>query len=304
LTSAGVERAVALLAAGGLVAFPTETVYGLGADAANPAALRRLFAVKGRPADHPVIVHLASADLLDEWAVEIPVAARELAHRFWPGPLTMVLRRAAHVVDEVTGGRDTVGLRVPAHPLALALLAAFRGGLAAPSANRFGHVSPTTAAAVAADLGEDVDFVLDGGPCRIGLESTIVELTGEMPTVLRPGGVSLEQLQEAVGGDLAPPSGPSRAPGMLLSHYAPKARVEIVPAAMLAPRSTELRQEGKRVVALVPSGDLDDDAHTLYSRLRDADAHGADVVLAVLPAEQGIGRAIADRLRKAAGPRE
>lgn len=303
MTTADIPRAVALLRDGGLVVFPTETVYGLGADASNPTALRRLFAVKGRPVHHPVIVHLASAETIDDWASEVPDEARVLTDRFWPGPLTVILRRRARVLDEVTGGLPTVGLRVPAAPVALDLLAAFGGGLAAPSANRFGHVSPTTAQSVIDELGDAVDLVLDGGPCRVGVESTIVELTGEAPTVLRPGAVTVAQLERALGRSVRPPEGPSRAPGMLPSHYAPNAAVEIVAAEALAARTEELRQQGRRVVTIVPSADLDTDAHTLYARLREADAHGADVILAVLPEDEGIGAAIADRLRKAAGPR-
>ncbi len=303
MTTADIPRAVALLRDGGLVVFPTETVYGLGADASNPTALRRLFAVKGRPVHHPVIVHLASAETIDDWASEVPDEARVLTDRFWPGPLTVILRRRARVLDEVTGGLPTVGLRVPAAPVALDLLAAFGGGLAAPSANRFGHVSPTTAQSVIDELGDAVDLVLDGGPCRIGVESTIVELTGEAPTVLRPGAVTVAQLERALGRSVRPPEGSSRAPGMLPSHYAPNAAVEIVAAEALAARTEELRQQGRRVVTIVPSADLDTDAHTLYARLREADAHGADVILAVLPEDEGIGAAIADRLRKAAGPR-
>ncbi|HTN80168.1 MAG TPA: L-threonylcarbamoyladenylate synthase, partial [Acidimicrobiales bacterium] len=228
MTSAEVAHAAGVLRSGGLVAFPTETVYGLGADAANPAALRRLYAVKGRPATHPVIVHLPSAERLDEWAVDIPAEARALAVALWPGPLTMVLRRAQHVVDEVTGGRDTVGLRVPAASLALELLAAFGGGLAAPSANRFGQLSPTTAAAVRDELDGDVDVVLDGGPCAVGVESTIVELVGSAPVLLRPGGVSVERIEAVLGRGIERATGPSRAPGMMPSHYAPAALVEIV----------------------------------------------------------------------------
>ncbi len=292
-----------MLRAGGLVAFPTETVYGLGADAANPEALRKLYAVKGRPPRHPVIVHLAVAEQVDDWADDVPEAARVLASTFWPGPLTMVLRRSARVVDEVTGGRDTVGLRVPAAPLALELLAEFGGGLAAPSANRFGHVSPTTAEAVRADLGADVDEVLDGGPCSVGVESTIVELVGAEPVLLRPGGVSVEQLEAALTRPIARADGPSRAPGMLPSHYAPRALVEIVDPDEVDERAAVLRTRGKKVVTLLPSHDLDDDARRLYTRLRAADDDGADVVLAVLPADEGIGAAIRDRLRKAAGPR-
>jgi L-threonylcarbamoyladenylate synthase len=303
LTSPEVERAVRVLRAGGLVAFPTETVYGLGADAGNPSALRQLYAVKRRPARHPVIVHLGAAEQVDDWAADVPDAARILASTFWPGPLTMVLRRTARVVDEVTGGRDTVGLRVPAAPLALELLAEFGGGLAAPSANRFGNVSPTTADAVRADLGSDVDEVLDGGPCSVGLESTIVELVGAEPVLLRPGGISVEQLEAVLTIPIARADGPSRAPGMLPSHYAPRALVEIVEAGEVDERAAVLRTAGTKVVTLLPSRDLDDDARLLYARLRAADDDGADVVLAVLPAEEGIGAAIRDRLRKAAGPR-
>jgi L-threonylcarbamoyladenylate synthase len=303
LTSPEVERAVRLLRAGGLVAFPTETVYGLGADAGNPSALRQLYAVKRRPARHPVIVHLGAAEQVDDWAADVPDAARILASTFWPGPLTMVLRRTARVVDEVTGGRDTVGLRVPAAPLALELLAEFGGGLAAPSANRFGNVSPTTADAVRADLGSDVDEVLDGGPCSVGLESTIVELVGAEPVLLRPGGISVEQLEAVLTIPIARADGPSRAPGMLPSHYAPRALVEIVEAGEVDERAAVLRTAGTKVVTLLPSRDLADDARLLYARLRAADDDGADVVLAVLPAEEGIGAAIRDRLRKAAGPR-
>jgi L-threonylcarbamoyladenylate synthase len=214
-----------------------------------------------------------------------------------------VLRRTARVIDEVTGGRDTVGLRVPAAPLALELLAEFGGGLAAPSANRFGHVSPTTADAVRAELGNDVDAVLDGGPCSVGVESTIIELVGAEPVLLRPGGVSTERIEAVLGATVAQPAGPSRAPGMLASHYAPKALVEIVDASQIDERAAELRAAGKTVVALVPSDDLDEDARLLYARLRAADAAAVDVVLAALPAEEGIGAAICDRLRKAAAVR-
>ena len=199
---ADIRRAVAVLRAGGLVAFPTETVYGLGADASQPAAVQRVFAVKGRPADHPVIVHLAGAEALGEWAAEVPPAAAVLAERCWPGPLTVIVRRAAGVPDEVTGGLETVGLRVPDQPVALALLRAFaeegadeaRRGIAAPSANRFGRVSPTTAADVRADLGDDVDLVLDGGACRVGVESTIVDCAGDAPAILRLVGLGRERI--------------------------------------------------------------------------------------------------------------
>lgn len=304
MTAADIERAVELLRQGRLVAFPTETVYGLGADASNRSALGRLYAVKGRPSSHPVIVHIADATQLDAWATNVPDAARTLAAACWPGPLTLVLRRATRVVDEVTGGRDTVGLRVPAAALALDLLARFGGGLAAPSANRFGHVSPTTAEAVRAELGDDVDAVLDGGPCAVGVESTIVELLGRRPMLLRPGGISIERLEAVLGESIAQPEGESRAPGMLPSHYAPNALVEIVDRDAIEIRAAELRASGKAVLTLMPSDDLEDDARQLYARLRAADEARVDVILAVLPPEEGIGAAIRDRLRKAAGVRE
>ena len=214
-----------MLRAGGLVAFPTETVYGLGCDATNADALHRLYAVKGRPAEHPVIVHVARAEQLDVLARDIPDVARVLADACWPGPLTLVVaRRAGAVDDAATGGRDTVGVRVPDHPVALALLDGFGGPVAAPSANRFGNVSPTTAEHVRADLGTDVDLILDGGPCAVGVESTIVDVTGTEAVILRVGGVSEARLARLAGAPLARrTSGEIAAPGTLPSHYAPNA---------------------------------------------------------------------------------
>lgn len=321
--STDIARAVGILRAGGLVAFPTETVYGLGADASNPAAVARIFAAKGRPADHPLIVHLAAASLLDAWAASVPPLARVLAEACWPGPLTLVLRRAAHVPDAVTGGRDTVGLRVPAHPLALRLLAAFGGGIAAPSANRFGAVSPTTAEHVREDLGDLVDLVLDGGPSDVGVESTIVDLSGEdgEPAILRPGGLARERLEALAGHPiLVRHGGTVRAPGMLEAHYAPAARVLLVPPASQAERAAELRGRGLRVgvIAFSPGaglgtpgaslvelgGSKDEAARHLYRALRDLDRAGCDVILAWPPEERGLGLAIADRLRRAASSRE
>jgi tRNA threonylcarbamoyl adenosine modification protein (Sua5/YciO/YrdC/YwlC family) len=196
---AQIEAAAAILRQGGVVAFPTETVYGLGADASNPDAVRRIFQIKGRPADHPLIVHLSDKSQLGHWAREVPEAARLLAEHFWPGPLTLILSRNKHVSDAVTGGQDTVGLRVPGHPVALALLRAMgpAAALAAPSANRYGRISPTTAAHVREELGDSVDMILDGGPCEVGLESTIVSFTGDTATVLRPGGIPLERTARA-----------------------------------------------------------------------------------------------------------
>jgi L-threonylcarbamoyladenylate synthase len=320
VTDADIERAAEALRAGQLVAFPTETVYGLGADAANPAALRRLYAVKGRPDDHPVIVHLGRADALDDWARAVPPAARTLAEACWPGPLTLVLPRSSRVPDEVTGGRDTVGLRVPDHPLARRLLRTFGGGVAAPSANRFGRVSPTTAADVRADLGADVDVVLDGGPCTVGVESTIVAFPGDgaaEPVILRPGGVTPEQVEELTGRAVAVPPGiTGGAPGTLASHYAPRARVVVAGADDVAATAAAAAARGERVgvlaeklpddlpagmVVLDPPHDAGEYARVLYARLRAADEAGVDVVLAVPPAAIGIGTAVVDRLRRAAG---
>jgi L-threonylcarbamoyladenylate synthase len=314
-TDREVRAAAAVLRAGGLVAFPTETVYGLGADASSTGAVGRIFVAKGRPSNHPLIVHLGSPAQLDEWAIDLPAAARLLADAFWPGPLTLVVPKSSRVADAVTGGRPTVGLRVPDHPVALALLDAFGGGIAAPSANRFGRVSPTTADDVRRELGERVDVVLDGGPCQVGLESTIVDLTGADPEVLRPGGVTLEQLAEVLGSTPAVWDGGSepRAPGMLWSHYAPSARVEVVGEAVLAGRAAELVADGRRVSVIVPApvdglpasvvvsiaGAPDAYARRLYALLRGADEVGADVVLAVAPPAAGVGVAVRDRLRRA-----
>lgn len=316
---AALDAAAAALRAGRLVAFPTETVYGLGADATDAAAVGRVFAVKGRPVGHPLIAHLADASELDRWALEVGEEARRLADAFWPGPLTMVLRRAPGISPATTGGRDTVGLRVPDHPVALALLERCGVPVAAPSANRFGRVSPTTAPDVLAELGgTEVACVLDGGPCRIGVESTIVELVGATPTLLRPGGVPAEAIEAVLGRPLAAASGPARASGMLASHYAPTVTVELLDtAAALAARARALLGEGRRVavlgadgaalpvgaVRLGAVGDTDGYARLLYRRLREADDSGADVLLAVLPAPTGLGRAVQDRLRKAAAPR-
>jgi L-threonylcarbamoyladenylate synthase len=317
---AEIARAARVLRDGGLVAFPTETVYGLGADASSPRALRRLYAVKGRPADHPVIVHLGSIDQLAQWALDVPERARRLAEACWPGPLTLVLARSSRVPDEATGGRPTVGLRVPDQPVALALLHAFGGGVAAPSANRFGRVSPTSADDVRADLGDDVDLVLDGGPCRVGVESTIVDCSRDEPVVLRLGGVAREQIEDILGRHVAVLSdGTIAAPGTLASHYAPRARVLVVDARDLGTRATTELARGKRVGVVasklfddVPAAaivvgspaDADDYARSLYSMLRAADAADLDVVLAVPPPEVGIGAAVADRLRRAAGGRD
>lgn len=298
-----IARAVEILRAGGLVAFPTETVYGLGADAANPDALHRLFAVKRRPADHPVIVHVGRAAQLDDLGLDVPDLAHVLADAFWPGPLTLVVRRNPdRVAAEATGGRDTVGIRVPDHPLALELLDAFGGGIAAPSANRFGRVSPTTAQHVRDDLGTDVELVLDGGPSAVGVESTIVAVTGAAPVVLRVGGVSEERLADVVGAPLARvTSGEIAAPGTLASHYSPVARVELVAADEIDARAAQHGADGLTVAVLERPTDATEYARLLYDRLRGLDRPGVDVILAVLPVDTGgIGAAVADRLRRAA----
>ncbi len=306
--------AVAVLQRGGLVGFPTETVYGLGADAADAEAVARIFAVKGRPAHHPLIVHVGGTEDLGRFAETVPASALRLAEALWPGPLTVVVRRADHVPAVVAGGGPTLALRSPAHPVAQALLEAFGGGIAAPSANRFGRVSPTTAADVRADLGDDVDLVLDGGPCRVGVESTIVDCTGEVVVVLRPGGVPVEVLEGVLGATVARQAGPGApaAPGTLPAHYAPRARVVVatsvdealaraaaagVGAGVLLPRAAAV-PEG--ITLLVADDDPAAYARVLYARLREADRLGLGLLVAVAPAEEGLGVAVADRLRRAA----
>ena len=321
-----IDSAALALRQGKLVAFPTETVYGLGADAEDVQAVARIFEVKGRPANHPLIVHIASLDELPRWASHVSDAAWRLARAYWPGPLTLLLPKAARVPAETTGGLSSVGLRVPAHPVALELLKRFGGGVAAPSANRFGRVSPTRAQHVQADLGEDIDVLLDGGDCSVGVESTILDLTHDTPVLLRPGGIAGQDIESLLGVKLSRSAAPDvRAPGMLASHYAPRARVELLDSSKLESRARELTQAGERVAVLVSSSDdraslallrdvnlLDlgpsDDAaaRRLYSALRQADVDSADVVLASPPSStsaRGIAEALVDRLTKAAGPR-
>jgi L-threonylcarbamoyladenylate synthase len=304
LVTVDVAVAVEAIRAGGLVAMPTETVYGLAADATDPAAVERIFAVKRRPASHPLIVHVGGAADLDRWSDGPSEAARLLARAAWPGPLTVIVPRAAAISDVVTGGRHTVGLRAPAHPMAQQLLEGVGVPLAAPSANRFGAVSPTTAEHVLADLADvlvpDRDVVLDGGACPIGVESTIVDCCADPPQVLRAGGVPTEDVEALLRGGLAAASGPARTSGMLISHYAPRCEVRPVDSA----------DDARALLAGTPGGeilDLTDDlaayARQLYARLRDADARGVGTVIAVLPPAAGLGHAIRDRLAKAAAPR-
>lgn len=321
--SIDVDRAIAVLRAGGLVGLPTETVYGLAADAESPGAIARVFAAKGRPTDHPLIVHVAGAADLDRWAVEVPDAARRLADRWWPGPLTMLLQRAPRVLDAVTAGRHTVALRSPAHPVARAVLDGFGAGLVAPSANRFGRVSPTCAADVVAELGAEVDLVLDGGRCTVGVESTIVDLTDERSVVLRRGGVLAGDIADLLGVPVeeAAAGAEAVAPGMLASHYAPDATIVLLPAdatdadvragvadaagadraavvGVLAPRRIVGLPEG--VMELDPPAGADEYARVLYRRLRVADERGIDRLVVVPPPATGIGAAVVDRLERAA----
>jgi L-threonylcarbamoyladenylate synthase len=315
VSGSAIDTAVRILRAGGLVAFPTETVYGLGADAANRRAVRRIFEAKGRPADHPVIVHLASTDQLAQWAREIPPAVARLTQRFWPGPLTLILKRAPGVHDEVTGGQDTVGLRVPAHPLAQALLQAFGGGIAAPSANRFGRISPTTAQHVRDELGDRVDLILDGGACPVGIESTILDLSSGAPVLLRPGHIGSAELEVALGMPVSRPTGAApRASGMLAAHYAPSTPLLLVASADLA---ATVREQGTRGPVAVlarhprPAGaeaqtwkvapaKSDEYARMLYATLRELDESGCAVIVVEAPPQASDWVAVHDRLRRSA----
>ncbi len=313
-----IDLGVEALRQGRLVAFPTETVYGLGADAANPQAVTSIFTAKGRPSGHPLIAHLASVDQIDQWARldgETATMVKALADAFWPGPLTLVVPRTSRVADETVGGRATIGLRVPDHPVALQLLAGFGSAVAAPSANRFGRVSPTTAAHVVEDLDGLVDVVIDGGSTAVGIESTIVELVGPNPTLLRPGAVSSAEVAEAIGRDVADgATGESRAPGMLQSHYAPKATIELVEAATLADRLASSPQPDTVVGVIAPlrvdqqpawhlPADAAGYAARLYESLREADRMGVGHLLVVPPSEGAMVAAVLDRLTKAAAPR-
>lgn len=300
------------LRAGGVVAIPTETVYGLAAAVDHPAAIARIFRIKGRPTTHPLILHLADPAQLPEWVLEIPPDAARLAAWGWPGPLTLLLRRSARVPDLITGGRDTVAVRVPAHPLARAVLAD-AGPCVAPSANTFGHVSPTTAAHVLDDLtarlDEPHDGVLDGGPCEVGVESTIIDCTTPRAQILRPGGISTEEIHTLLEGRLEQASGPDRASGMLPSHYAPGIPVvlcETTDELDLAVATHQSR--GLDVMVIGPhvvqgTADLAGYARDLYSLLRRAETEGRQVIIALLPPAEGLGHALRDRLRKAAAPR-
>ncbi len=316
MTTNDIARAIAILRAGGLVAFPTETVYGLGADASNPEAIRKVFAAKGRPHDHPLIVHVASAAQLTDWAREVPPAAHTLAKKFWPGPLTLILKRAQGVSDVVTGGQDTVALRVPSHPVAQALLRAFGGGVVGPSANRYGRVSATTAEHVRQEFGDTVDCVLDGGACDVGIESTLVDLSGAKPALLRPGWITASEIESALGISLAAPNAQSpRAPGTLAKHYAPRTPLMLVETGLIDELARSFVRQGKRVAVLARNArqPLIDNlmwiaaheapagyAHDLYANLRRLDDAGCDVILVEEPPLAMEWAAVRDRLGRAA----
>lgn len=327
LTSAVIERAVALLKAGQLIGLPTETVYGLAADANNPEAVAKIFAAKGRPADHPLIVHLGADELLSHYAREIPEAAWTLAEAFWPGPLTLILKKAPGVPDLVTGGQDTVGVRIPGHPIALALLRAFAeanpagGGLAAPSANKFGRISPTTAEHVAMELGDAVSLILDGGDCQVGIESTIVDLSRGTPVILRPGAITAEQIELVLGQKLMATSGIAakaedatpRVSGSLASHYAP-----LTPLTVLALSDIKQQLAAGGCAAIVRDGSelaaglmqhvdvvvLADQpsryAHDFYRVLRELDAKGYHHIYVQELPDTPAWLAVRDRLGRAA----
>jgi len=312
-----VRAAVDALRRGGLIGLPTETVYGLGADASNADAVARIFAVKKRPTNHPLIVHLHRKEQLTQWAQAIPEAAWCLAEAFWPGPLTLVLQRAPSVSDAVTGGLDTVALRVPSHPLALEVLEAFGGGVAAPSANRHKKISPTSAQHVRQELGDAVDVIVDGGPCRVGIESTIVDLSTGTLRLLRPGAITTRDLELTVAEPVDPAISPViRSPGRMPLHYAPDASVVLAPMEDVAAKITEYAALGVRVgvmsetrapgwpahVPWLPMGNTaSEQARHLYRRLREADDMGLAALIVVPPNDRGLGYALCDRLCRAAG---
>lgn len=325
-----IKSASTLLKAGQLVAFPTETVYGLGCDAANADALARLYRVKGRPGDHPVIVHLASVEQLSDWAETVPEQALALAEKFWPGPMTLILKKSKKVLSAVSGGQDTVGLRIPSHPVALALLKEFNSGIAAPSANKHGKISPTTAEHVSSELGDLVAKVLDGGQCTVGIESTIIDLSGGMPRILRPGMITLEQIdavlkdakkagksdkskkskQDANANSVAP-----RAPGTLSSHYAPSTGLKLfahenLPRAIATAENLMMRvavmafSDPINCAAVITWKQLSEEpaecARQLYAAMRELDTVGADYIIVEEPPELEEWIGILDRLRRAA----
>lgn len=297
-----IDKVANLLIGGGIAAIPTETVYGLAANALNQQAVSRVFTVKGRPTDHPLIVHLHPEMEYERWGY-FNESAIALLHAFCPGPLTILVPKTDMVPLWVTGGRQSVALRFPLHPMTQQLLKITQLGLVAPSANKFGHVSPTTAQHVLDDLADHVDLILDGGPCTIGVESTIVECIDNSVQVLRPGAITAQQISDVLGVPLSLTEGESRAPGMLLAHYAPHAKVVLVETAQDAENTlARLNDEGYST-QLLYFPDVEQYAMNLYDSLRRADVFGADVIIALLPEPEGLGLAIRDRLSKAAAGR-
>ena len=302
--------AAEVLMSGGLVAFPTETVYGLGADACNEMAVARIYSVKGRPADHPLIVHVASMDALGDWAADVPAYAIALARDYWPGPMTLVVTRSELAADFITGGQDTVGVRVPNHPVALGLLEAFARaggkGVAAPSANRFGNVSPTTAQAVSDELSDYLamsDVILDGGACAVGVESSIIDCTGDMPKILRPGAITQEMIEHSTGLDVLDADGVAiRVSGSLESHYSPIAKVVLDQSPLAGQGFIAMADVATAagVIRLASPTTHDEFARVLYSALRAADEQGLNTVVVAQPGGNGIAIAIRDRLMRAA----
>jgi len=312
-----VDKAVALLRDGALVAIPTETVYGLGADASNEEAVKKIFAAKGRPADHPLIVHLYAFEQIEQWARDIPDVAWQVAEKFWPGPLTLILKKQPQVSDLVTGAQDTVGIRLSRHPKAREILKHFGGGVAAPSANRFGKISPTRAEHVLEELGDRIDGIVDGGACDVGLESTILDLSGETPRILRPGSITEAMLREvlpnlsATIGKHAP-----RTPGQLPSHYAPSTELRVLPSdELLSTLSKEKRSVAVLALQNRPAdladtvywismpGNADDYGREFYARLRQLDHEPVDCIFVEALPQGGEWLALKDRLKRAAAPR-
>lgn len=316
---AAIARAALFLKQGRLVAFPTETVYGLGADAKNKEAVRGIFTAKGRPADHPLIVHIDHSERLEQWAVSIPDTAYRLAERFWPGPLTLILKKRPDVPDEVTGGQDTIGLRVPNNLVALRLLQAFGSGIAAPSANRFKRISPTQAAHVLEELDGRIDLILDGGPCRVGVESTIIDLSGTTPRLLRPGGIGQTEIERVLETELVVITAPSdetpNAPGLMAVHYAPTTATQLCPSDRLSITIEQCRERGQRIGLLCYRYEIqatdsiriirlpehaEKYAQNLYTALRELDKQHLDRILVEQPPLSNEWHAIHDRLKKAA----
>ena len=306
-------HAAAVLSSGGLVAFPTETVYGLGADACNEVAVARIYSAKGRPIDHPLIVHVPSMDSLGDWAADVPAYALALARDYWPGPMTLVVKRRELARDFVTGGQDTVGIRVPNHPVALGLLEAFAKvggkGVAAPSANRFGNVSPTTAQAVSDELSDYLgmsDVILDGGACAVGVESTIIDCTGDVPKILRPGAITVEMISDSTGfgggnfGVTKENENQIRVSGSLEAHYAPAAKVVLdrLPLAGQGLIALADFRTGEGVIRLASPKTNEEFARVLYSALREADEKGLGIVVVQQPRGGGIAIAIRERLSR------